>query len=182
MPNTDDLKARAQARELRKQKRAAAVEQAHAQDQGASAKQQANEAAREKAKAIEMERLSAGKPAPAKPAKPKRSDVTRAAKAQHEVEAAKDARRVPEPVDVNAEFDKWSGQGTPPLHVLNALASNIDAEARDAGKDIAQAAGKAAYETYVGKIAGGRNRHARMRAQIAAGEAKLAAQKTAEQK
>lgn len=177
MPNTDDLKARAKARELRKQKRAAAVEQAHAQDQGASAKQQENQVMREKAQAAELERLSAGRPAPAKPAKPKRSDVTRAAKAEHEVEAAKDARRVPEPVDVDAEFSKWNGQGTPPLHVLNALASNIDAEARDAGKDIAQAAGKAAYETYVGKVSGGRNRHARMRAQIAAGEVKLSQQK-----
>jgi hypothetical protein len=177
MPNTDDLKARAAARELRKQKREAAVVAAHDQDVAGSAKQQENEVVREKAKAAELDRLSSGRPAPAKPAKPKRADVTRAAKAAHERDAAVDARRVPDPVDVGAEFEKWSGQGTPPLHVLNALASSIDAEARDAGKDIAQAAGKAAYETYVGKIAGNRNRHARMRAQIAAGEAKLATKK-----
>lgn len=165
MPNADDLKRRAQARELRKANREKAVETAHAEAQQQVAKQQENQTARKP-------QATATNEAPKPVAKrPSRTEAVKAEKKAHEVEARKDATKLPSAVDVEGELEKWDGMGTPPLHILNAIASKIDTSIRDEGKEIATAAGRAAYETYVGKLGGKRNRYGRMRAQIAAGEA-----------
>lgn len=164
MPNADDLKRRAQAREMRKANREKAVETAHAEAQQQVAKQQENQTAR-KPQAIATNETP--KPAPKRQS---RTETVKAEKKAHEAEARKDASNLPSGVDVESELEKWDGLGAPPLHVLNAIASKIDTSIRDEGKEIATAAGKAAYETYVGKLGGKRNRYGRMRAQVAAGE------------
>lgn len=175
MPSNDDLQNRQRARELRKAGRQTAIETAHAEAQTASETQQVNqEARRDDVVATNI----APKPAAAK-AKVTRAATVRVEKAVHEEAARRDAELRPAEVDVDAEFDKWDGRGAPPLHVLNALAAKTDGEIRDEGREIASAAGKAAYEVYTGKLAGKRSRHSRMRAQIAAGQAQVDARKTA---
>lgn len=169
MPSNEDLQNRARARELRKENRQKAVEMAHAEAQQASETQSENQAAR-KTEPVASNLTPKPKPKPVS-----RAETVRKEKAAHEVQARKDIEAVPAQVDVDSEFEKWDGRGAPPLHVLNALANKTDSEIRDEGKEIATAAGKAAYEVYTGKLAGKRNRYSRMRAQIAAGEAARAA-------
>lgn len=111
---------------------------------------------------------------PVKPA----ANITRAAsiKAKRraaEVQAAKDATLVPEEVEVEKFLGENAYGNTPPLHVLNAIASKADAAIRDEARQIANAAGKAAFDLAVGRR--GRhdtvNRHRRMRDQMAAADA-----------
>lgn len=184
MPTVDELKQRQQARELRKAQRQTNVERAHVEAFQLSDVQAQNQVASDKAKAEadEVAQINAAKldrgivPAP-KPTVSARTTQTRKDKLIHARQADVDAQRMPEPTDAEAEFAKWDGFGQPPLHVLNAIAEQQDRATRDAAKDVANAAGKAAYETYVGKVGVGRNRHARMRTQIAAGEQQIAASK-----
>lgn len=176
MPSTDDLKARADARALRKAQRDGHVERAHAEAVTLSTTSEAQAAAKtpaDPANAIPPTQTPRGV------IKKMQSRAVQTAKGRREaeVQAQKDAERTPEPVDVVAETERWNGMGNPPLHLLNAAAERHDAVVRDEGKAVAAAAAKGAYETYVGRIAPARNRHARVRAQIAAGEASIAAQK-----
>lgn len=68
-----------------------------------------------------------------------------AAKAQADIDVARTA------AEVDADLSKYP-DGKVPLPVLNALASKADAAIRDEAKDIANAAGRAAFDTAVGKI------------------------------
>lgn len=176
MPSTNDLKARADARALRKAQRDGNVEKAHQEAVALSNVSEAQAAAKtpaDPANAIPPTQTPRGQV---------KRQQTRAAKTAVERRAAEqqaqaDAERTPEPVDVVVEAERWDGVGNPPLHLLNAAAAQHDTAVRDEGKAVASAAAKGAYEAYVGRIAPTRNRHARMRAQIAAGEASIASRK-----
>lgn len=184
MPNVDDLKTRQAARQLRKEQREVHVVKAHDQDAKLSDIQAGNQqrtAIASEAAAATKERNDASidkgiVPEPAK-RKPTRTETTRVQKIKHAREAERDARNIPAELDVDKELEKWNGEGSPPLHILNAVAEQADKRIRDEGRDIAQAAGKGAYEAYVGKVVGKRSRHAHMRAQVAAGEMQIALRK-----
>lgn len=184
MPNADDMKLRQDARQRRKEQRDGHVVKAHEQDARLSDIQAGNQqrtAIANEAAASTKERHDAsidkGIVPEAAKRKPTRTETTRVAKVKHARQAEVDARVIPKELDVDKELAKWSGEGSPPLHVLNAVAEQADKRIRDEGRDIAQAAGKGAYEAYVGKVAGKRSRHAHMRAQVAAGEAQIALRK-----
>ncbi len=177
MPSTDDLKARADARALRKAQRDGNVEKMHSEAVALANKSEEQAAAK-------TPDAPANTTPPAQPplkgaakATQTRAAQTAKGRRQAEVQAQKDAERAPEPVNIEAAVERWDGMGNPPLHILNAAAERADATLRDEGKAVAAAAAKGAYETYVGRIAPSRNRHARMRAQAAAGEAIIAARK-----
>lgn len=174
MPTTDDLKARANARALRKAARDGNVEAA--QTEAVKLAQVSEKQAAEKAPAEPASVNTAQAPRGVIKQQNTRANVTKAGRKAAERQAQVDAERAPEPVNVEAEAERWNGMGNPPLHLLNAAAERIDAEVRNEGKEVAAAAAKGAYEVYVGKVVGKRNRHARMRAQQAAGEAILAKQ------
>lgn len=175
MPTTDDLKARANARALRKAARDGNVEAA--QTEAVKLAQLSQEQAAAKT-TPDPDSINTPTQTPRGAVKQQntRANLTKAGRKAAERQAQVDAERSPEPVNVEAEADRWDGMGNPPLHLLNAAAERIDAEVRSEGKEVAAAAAKGAYEVYVGKIVGKRNRHARMRAQQAAGEAILAKQ------
>lgn len=194
MPSSEDLARRAQLRKERKENQQKAIEQAHdeAQRQATGTAEKGPEpvvvtkaaaaAAETPAKAKEPQPII---PTPA----PQKTQVQRKAekeKAKHdqkratELQAAKDSARSPEPLNIKKLEDE-SAPGTElSLHQLNAIAEKADRELRDEGKAVAEAAAKGAYGAFVQQVEGKRNRHARMRAQIAAGEAQLAAAKKAE--
>lgn len=180
MPTSDDIRKRQDARRLRKEAQQGHVDRAHSEavtQAEASAQNEAGKAPADPSNtgpgnaqtAVVAARASANT---AK--RGTRAEQKLAAKRQTEVQARRDGERSAPQVDVEAELNRWDGTGSPPLHLLNAVAIRHDAELRDEGKDIASAAARGAYETYLGKSAVKRDRHARMRAQIAAGEAQIA--------
>jgi hypothetical protein len=171
MPTAEDLKKRSEARALRRANQQSAIEKAHTEAADAAEKQQQNQKGRDAtAELTNVAPKPKAKPTP-------RAETVRKGKAAAEVQARKDSELTPEEVNVEQEFERWDGRGAAPLHVLNAIAKRIDGEVRDEGREIAAAAGKAAYEVYTGKLGGKRNRYGKMRAQIAAGQAKLDADK-----
>jgi hypothetical protein len=181
MPTTNDLKSRAEARALRKAARDGHVDQAHAEAVALSNVSEAQAAAKtpaDPANAIPPKQEDKGVIKKMK----SRATQTAIGRRAAEVQAQKDAERTPAPVDIPTEVDRWNGMGNPPLHLLNAAAEQHDTTVRDEGKVVAAAAAKGAYETYVGRIAPSRNRHARMRAQMAAGEAIIAQKAETESK
>jgi hypothetical protein len=179
MPSTDELQKRAQLRQLRKQQQQANVEQAHTEAVAQSAKSEQNEAAKKPTQPADKVTQKPAAPSADARAKTKAQQKA-AAKRAAEAQADKDARRSPEPVDM----EKFEAEAVPgsnlSLHQLNAIAEKLDREVRDEGKEVAAAAAKGAYETYVGRLAGKRSRHAHMRAQIQAGEQQIAARRAAE--
>ena len=180
MPSTDDIRKRQEARQLRKLAQQGHVEQAQTEAQAQSATSEANEAAKAPHDPSNVGQGNAAAQAQAQRtvAKSTRKETVQAKKAQAqrtaEVQAKRDSERSPAVVDVEKELERWNGLGSPPLHLLNAVAQKLDTETRDEGKDIASAAAKGAYDTFLGKRSQKRDRHARMRAQIAAGEAEIA--------
>lgn len=185
MPNTDDIARRAELRKARKEAQQSAVEkaQSEAATQAATSEQQAAE------KVATAKAVVAGE-APKPVAKPIATPTQRAKTKQEakaatkraaEVQAERDIRKAPEPVDLRKlEAEALPGSNLS-LHQLNAIAEKADRELRDEGKEIAEAAAKGAYSTYIGKVEGRRNRHAKLRAQMEAGNAARAAAAAAKQ-
>ncbi len=171
MPTTDQLNLRADARAARKAAREGNVERAQAEAVAQAKLSEEQEASKPSNDPTNVNPA----PKPAKKPAATRAQQTAAERRKAEIIAQRDAERSPKPVNVEEGIERWNGMGNPPLHLLNAASESIDRETRDEGKRVAAAAGKGAYEAYVGVAPGGRNRHARMRAQIAAGEMAIAA-------
>lgn len=177
MPTTDDLKSRANARALRKANREGNVERAQTEAVVQATQSETQETAKP---VVNPTNVNPTRTAPPVAKKATRAQVAAVGKRKAEVQAQADSELSPEPVDIEEATQRWSGVGNPPLHLLNAVAEKIDAEVRDEGKSVAAAAAKGAYDSYIGKVVGKRNRHQHMRAQIAAGEASIAARREAE--
>lgn len=171
MPTSNDMQSRANARALRKARRDANVERSQTEAVNLSALSQEQEKP--------VSRPAAVNDAPVVKAKPKvsRAERTAVEKRRAEHQAQRDSEASPEPVNIEEAVKRWDGTGNPPLHVLNAVAETLDKEVRDEGKVIAAAAAKGAYDVYLGRAVGKRSRHQNMRAQMAAGEAVIAAQR-----
>lgn len=111
---------------------------------------------------------------PVKPmAKKTRAQQLAAQREAAKKQADEDSRLVPAKVELEGKLAAYRERGeVPPLHMLNALAAEHDHAVRDEARQIANAAGKAAFDLAVGRR--GRhdtvNRHRRMRDQIAIGE------------
>lgn len=122
--------------------------------------------AKSKAEAQELAVLSeqqaaakkAGEPVPSAAPKPQQvkplSKKERQAldQARAEKQAEEDVKRVVDNIDIKAEMARAAQEGRPlPLHVLNAMAKEADRSIKDEAKEIANAAGKAAYAVAAGK-------------------------------
>lgn len=173
MPTSNDMQSRANARALRKAQRDASVERSQTEAVTLSAASEAQEGDKP------VFKPAAVNDAPVVKAKPKvsRAERTAVEKRRAEHQAQRDSEVSPEPVNIEEAVKRWDGTGNPPLHVLNAVAETLDKEVRDEGKVIAAAAAKGAYDVYLGRAVGKRSRHQNMRAQMAAGEAVIAAQR-----
>ena len=175
MPSQEEMKKRQEARLLRKQRQEENIENSHTEAVKLAALSQEQAAAKNAAAA-----RTASEP-PKKPAPQPTGTQRRAAaqqkrareKATAEARAEKDANLTPAEPDFAVLEAEMAEGASLSLHQLNIIAERQQREARDEGKDIAAAAAKGAYETYIGKVAGKRSRHAHMRAQQAAGEAKI---------
>jgi hypothetical protein len=96
-----------------------------------------------------------------------------------EVQADIDAHKLPPAPEEIAESYKLVPGEVPPLAVLNARAKLTAAATRDAAREIANAAGKAAFETAQGRISRGpHKRYEKLRD----AEARLAAASAAAEK
>lgn len=128
----------------------------------AEGKEAAKQAARDKADAearelAEKSEAQTAMKAAGKLKTPPPLGTTKSAKAKRryaEKEAARqqaeeDARKLPEEVDTS--LAAYGDGGKIPLNVLNAIASKADTAIKDEAREIAQAAGMAAYDAAAGK-------------------------------
>ena len=82
-----------------------------------------------------------------------KAEVKRAKKEAAEKQAEIDVRVVPQAPDVEAGLAAGRQGGQIPLHVMNQMAKAASRSLRDEARDIADAAGKAAFQVATGKIA-----------------------------
>lgn len=105
-----------------------------------------------------------------------RKEAAVAAQHRAEKQAAADAARVPPTAEEIAGSYVLKAGEVPSLHVLNARAKLVSEATKDVAREIANAAGKAAFETAQGRVARGpHNRYKKLRT----AEAALAAAATA---
>jgi len=163
MPTPEQLQQAKERRERRRLDRDAAVEKAHSQI------------------ASMPEEMKKPKPA-AKPRKPRRVEIAEQREAHTErAQAQLREIKVTEP-DVDAYLGTRR-TGQVPLNVLNALANRNRQLVRDDAREIANAAGKAAFSAALGRKPSQRDPHKKVRdaqSALAAQNAKLAAAKKAE--
>lgn len=141
MPTQDDIERAKTRREQRKAAREAAVEKAHAQEAAISDNV---------AKAKE-EAKNPTKPAP-RPVRKTRKEQVREARAAAEKKAAEQEQRVVGS-RVDTEPYKVRSYVNPPLHVLNQMSQDAEIPIRREAREIANAAGKAAFDVALGKTA-----------------------------
>lgn len=151
MPDMEQVKAASARREARKAAREAAVEQAHQQLETLPETVEAS-----KAKAAE---------APVAPRRPRKEVLAEQRAAVEATVREQNRTLLVKKPDVKAYMAKRHA-GRIPLHVLNAAAHDVSASSRDRARDIANAAGKAAFGVAMGKLdpTKAQDKHARMAA------------------
>lgn len=151
MPNTEQIRKAQERREARKNAQLAAIDAANEQDANLS-------------ETIKASQKAATKAPPRKTVS--RAELRKAKQAAAEKQADADVRVVAKPSDIEAALEIGRQGGEIPLHVMNQMAKVASHELRDEARDIADAAGKAAFQVATGKIASRRtrgNRFSRMR-------------------
>lgn len=162
MPNMDQLKEATKRREARKAAREAAVETAHQQLESLS-----DTAAASKEQLASAER---------KPVRPRKEQLAEQRAAVEATVREQNRTMTTSKPDVS-KFLGRRAPGRVPLHILNAAAQQTASASHDRARDIANAAGKAAFGVAIGKAdpTKAQDKHARM----AAAQAQMAAAKAA---
>lgn len=134
MPTADQIKSAANRREQRKLARESAVEEAHRQT------------------ATLSETLAANKNAPAKPAPAPRMSAKERRAAERKAAEEQALRDTQVTTHKDVDHTPFLRSRAPvPLHVLNAASRQGRMTVKDDAREIATAAGKAAFEVAVGK-------------------------------